>query len=124
MHDAEKYQAEAREKWGHTPAYQEYAQKGHAAGQQKALLQEMDGLMGQFAGVMQQGEMPDSAAAQKLVQMLQNYITAHFYHCTDQILSGLGQMYVLDERFKSNIDRHQAGTAAFISEAIKVYCSK
>jgi hypothetical protein len=33
-------------------------------------------------------------------------------------------MYVADERFKNNIDKHADGTAAFISEAIAVYCGK
>ena len=42
----------------------------------------------------------------------------------DQILAGLGQMYVADERFKSNIDKHADGTAAFIRDAITVYCSR
>ena len=52
------------------------------------------------------------------------YITENYYCCTKEILAGLGQMYVADERFKNNIDKHADGTAAFISEAIAVYCSK
>ena len=36
----------------------------------------------------------------------------------NQILAGLGQMYVADDRFRNNIDRHGEGTAAFICEAI------
>ena len=39
-----------------------------------------------------------------------------------QILAGLGQMYVLDERFKNNIDRHGEGTAEYVSEAISIHC--
>ena len=38
-------------------------------------------------------EDPASEKAQALVRKLQNFISAHFYTCTDQILSGLGQMY-------------------------------
>jgi len=34
-------------------------------------------------------EDPASEKAQALVRKLQNYISAHFYTCTDQILSGL-----------------------------------
>ena len=45
-----------------------------------------------------------------------------YYHCTDEILAGLGQMYVADERFRNNIDKHGAGTAAFIREAIDNFC--
>ena len=38
-------------------------------------------------------EDPASEEAQALVRKLQNFISAHFYTCTDQILSGLGQLY-------------------------------
>lgn len=48
----------------------------------------------------------------------------NYYLCTNQILAGLGQMYVADERFKSNIDKHADGTAEFICEAIEIYCRK
>jgi hypothetical protein len=56
--------------------------------------------------------------------MLQNHITQNYYLCTNDILLGLGQMYVADERFKKNIDKHAFGTAEFIKEAIKAYCLK
>ena len=44
--------------------------------------------------------------------------------CTNEILAGLGQMYVCDERFKNNIDKNGEGTAEFVTEAIKIYCKK
>jgi hypothetical protein len=31
-------------------------------------------------------------------------------------------MYVADERFKKNIDKHADGTAAYVREAISYYC--
>ena len=33
-------------------------------------------------------------------------------------------MYVMDERFKNNIDKSSNGTAEFVYEAIKIYCQK
>ena len=33
-------------------------------------------------------------------------------------------MYVADERFQKNIDKHADGNAEFISKAISVYCGK
>ena len=54
----------------------------------------------------------------------QQVITDHFYPCTDEILAGLGQMYVCDERFKANIDRCGEGTAACMSRAIAAYTAK
>ena len=43
-----------------------------------------------------------------------------YCNCTKEILAGSGQMYVLDERFKNNIDKHGKGTAEFISKAIEI----
>ena len=40
----------------------------------------------------------------------------------DDILAGLGQMYVCDERFTQNIDKHGVGTAEFVNKAIFEYC--
>ena len=66
--------------------------------------------------------MPSSSEAQALVKKLQEHITTYYYTCTDEILSGLGKMYVGDERFKKNIDKHGEGTAEFVSLAIEIYC--
>ena len=122
----EKHKAEAREKWGKTDAYKEHAEKTKGYSKQKwnDLAGGMDVIMGEFAVYMKQGKKPDSAEVQTLVKKLQNHITEHYYRCTDQILAGLGQMYVADERFKNNIDKHADGTAAFICEAIGTYCHK
>ena len=122
----EKYKAEAQEKWGKTDAYKEHAERTKNYSRQKwnDLAEGMDHVMAEFAVCMKNGETPDSAEAQNLVKTLQNHITENFYLCTNEILAGLGQMYVADERFKSNIDKHADGTAAFISEAIEAYCDR
>ena len=121
-----KHQAEAKEKWGNTAAYQEFEAKrqDRSAQKQDALAAEMDQIMAEFAQCMASGQQPDSAQAQACVQKLQAHITAHYYHCTNQILFGLGQMYVADARFQANIDRHAPGNAAFIRDAIGAYCQK
>ena len=61
---------------------------------------------------------------QSLVGKLQDYITRNYYTCTDEILAGLGEMYVADERFEKNIDRYGEGTAEFASKAIAVFCQE
>ena len=112
----EAYKAEAKAKWGNTEAYKEYEQRGkHDQG---------DAMMDIFA---QLGEClhldPADAEVQAWVAKLQNFITANYYTCTRQILAGLGQMYVADERFKANIDRAGGtGTAEFAAKAIEIYC--
>ena len=124
-HKFEQYKAEAKERWGKTDAYQEYTEKtkNRSDETQNALSDGMNDLIGQFADCMNQGFAPDSAEAQALVKQWQAHITEHYYTCTKQILAGLGQMYVADERFTENIDKHGKGTAAFFSKAIAVYCA-
>ena len=71
----------------------------------------------------QKDEAAESAAAQDNVKKLQEYITEHFYTCSKEILSGLGQMYAANGEFTANIDRAGGkGTAEFAAEAIQIYC--
>ena len=122
----EKYKAEAREKWGNTDAYKQHEEKTRNYSKQKGntLAAGMDHIMAEFALCMRNGTAPDFAEAQTLVEKLQNHITENYYLCTNEILAGLGQMYVADERFKNNIDQYAEGTAEFISEAIQIFCNK
>ena len=78
-------------------------------------------IFAEFAACKQSGAEVDSDEAQALVAKLQAHITAKYYTCTDEILAGLGKMYVADERFKKNIDKYGDGTAAFAADAIAVY---
>ncbi|MBQ4244283.1 MAG: TipAS antibiotic-recognition domain-containing protein [Clostridia bacterium] len=117
----EKYKTEAAERFGNTDAYREFSAKTAGASKEE-LAKTTEGLekiLGGFAECKQNKNAPDSAAALELVSKLQAYISASFYNCTDEILAGLGRMYVADERFKNNIDKHGEGTAEFISEAIE-----
>ena len=122
----EKYKAEAQEKWSNTDAYKEHAEKTKNYSKQKwnNLAEGMDHIMGEFAVCMKNGKMFNSEETQSLVKKLQNHICENYYNCTNEILEGLGKMYVADERFKKNIDKHADGTAAYVREAINYYCKK
>ena len=78
-------------------------------------------IFAEFATCKANGATPSSAVAQALVAKLQSHITDNYYACTDEILAGLGKMYVADERFKKNIDKYGKGTAEFAAEAIAKY---
>ena len=120
------YEAEARSRWGNTDAYRESEQKTKNYTKEK-WTEANDGLMAvfaEFAALKTSGASANSAEAQALVAKLQAHITANYYTCTDEILAGLGKMYVADERFEKNIDKYGDGTAEFASEAIAVYCRK
>ena len=113
----EEYATEAKAKWGKTEAYKEYEKRGKGtdAG---------DALMALFAEVGKLRHLsPDAPQVQTMVANIQSFITDNYYTCTKQILAGLGQMYIADERFKANIDRAGGeGTAEFVSRAIEIYC--
>ena len=116
------YKTEARSRWGNTDAYREYEQKIKNYTKEK-WAEANDGLMtifAEFAACKASDASADSAEAQALVAKLQAHITANYYTCTDEILAGLGKMYVCDERFKKNIDKYGEGTANFASYAIEV----
>ena len=81
-------------------------------------------IFAEFSVCKQSGAEVDSNEAQALVAKLQAHITANYYTCTDEILAGLGKMYIADERFKKNIDKYGEGTAEFASAAIELYCRK
>ena len=120
------YETEARERWGNTDAYREHEQKTKNYTKEK-WAEANDGLMAIFAELAMlknSGASADSAEAQMLVAKLQAHITANYYTCTEEILAGLGQMYVADERFKNNIDKCGDGTAEFVSEGIRIYVEK
>lgn len=117
------YENEVRERWGNTDAYREHEQKTKNYTKEK-WTEANDGLMAifaEFAALKNNGVAADSAEAQALVAGLQAYITENYYTCTDEILAGLGKMYVTDERFKKNIDKYGEGTAEFAAEGIRIY---
>ena len=120
------YDNEARERWGGTPIYREHEKKTKNYTKEK-WAEANDGLMAifaEFAACKNSGVSASSAEAQTLVAKLQTHITANYYTCTDEILAGLGKMYIADERFKKNIDKYGEGTAEFASEAIAVFCQE
>jgi len=120
------YETEARERYGNTVAYREHEQKTKNYTKEK-WAEANDGLMAifaEFAACMKSGANVDSDEAQALVAKLQAHITANYYTCTDEILAGLGKMYVADERFKRNIDKYGEGTAEFASEGIRIYVER
>ena len=120
------YKNEVRERWGNTDAYREYETKKKSYIEQKydTVNVDMKAIFDEFFNCKISGKAADSAEAQALVAKLQAHITANYYTCTDEILAGLGKMYVADERFEKNIDKYGEGTAEFVAEAIKVLSAK
>ena len=118
------YETEAHERWGATDAYREYEQKTKNYTKEK-WAEANDGMLAifaEFAACKESGARADSAEAQAIVAKLQSHITENYYTCIDDILAGLGKMYIADERFRKNIDKYGEGTAEFASKAIDYFC--
>ena len=119
----DEYAAQAKAAWGTTPAYKEFEQKSKCRTREddQNIVQGLMDIFAEFGAI--KGADPASAEAQALVKKLQEYITQHFYNCTNEILSGLGKMYAGGGDFTKNIDSYGGeGTAEFVHQAIEVYC--
>lgn len=121
----EKYADEVKARWGNTAAYKESEEKASkmTKSEKQSALEGMEFIMSEFSEAMKKGFTPESENAQSLCKKLQQFITDNFYTCTKEILAGLGEMYVLDERFRANIDKNGEGTAEFIRDALRIYCA-
>ena len=120
-----EYAYKARETWGNTPAYKEYEEKskGRTDADNAILGNDLMDIFIKFGAI--RSEDPAAPGSRELVSKLQNFITEHYYKCTDEILAGLGQMYAAGGDFTENSDKAAGeGTAVFVNEAIKAYLKK
>lgn len=125
--EMEEYAQEVKERWGGTAAYAESREKlkGKSREEVNAMGEAMMDIFARMGALRGRGEAPESTAAQGLVKELQAFISDHYYTCTDEILAGLGEMYVADERMKGNIDKAGGeGTAVFAAQAIRRYAAR
>lgn len=121
----DEYARQAKESWGQTPQYREFEekQKGRSKEADHQLEEEMMGIFAEFGKIRHTS--PESEKAQALVKATQDFITRHFYKCTDEILLSLGKMYAGGGSMTENIDAAGGeGTGAFAYAAIEHFCRK
>ena len=119
----DEYAAQAKENWGKTEAYKEFEekQKNWTDESEKSMMTAFIAVFAEFGQLKDLDPADEKVQAQ--VKKLQEYITEHFYTCTNQILSGLGRMYAGGGEFTENIDNYGGvGTAEFVNAAIQIYC--
>ncbi len=116
----EKYAAEAKQRWGDTDAYQESKRRTDRYTKEDwaAIEAEQTDIWGALWALRERDPAdPEVTAA---VDRWQRFISEHFYPCSDEMLAGLGQMYLADSRFAENMDRKTgAGFTAFFAKAIE-----
>lgn len=121
----DEYSKQAKEQWGKTESYKEFKEKSKdwTEDTAKDIAGDMMKLFVTFGEMKEKNPADDEVQAQ--VKKLQDYITEHFYKCTNEILFSLGKMYSGGGEFTENIDKvGGVGTAEFTTKAIEIYCGK
>lgn len=121
----DEYADRAKQQWGKTAEYQEFVEKAKnwTKEDEKNITEDFMQLFVEF-GKLKAAD-PHSEEVQDQVKKLQDYISEHFYQCSNEILACLGQMYAGGGEFTENINKTGGeGTAEFTAEAIQIYCSK
>ncbi|HEX3047902.1 MAG TPA: MerR family transcriptional regulator [Bacillota bacterium] len=126
MSEIEKHQAkyaeETKQKYGQTEAYQESAKKTakYTKDDWARITADAGRIYQKIAAAMDKG--PADPGVQQAVGEWRQHITTNYYNCTPEIFRGLGDLYVNDPRFTANIDKTKPGLAAFLREAMHIYC--
>jgi DNA-binding transcriptional MerR regulator len=119
---AEAYEKEAREKWG-DKLVEESNKRVKKMGKEglEKLMKEHETINKDLAELMHLD--PSDKKVQELVAKHYAFINA-FYTPTREIYLGLADLYVSDERFKQNYDKHKEGLAEFMRKAMMVFCER
>lgn len=119
--DPTEYEDEVRERWGDTEAYKESARRTKRYTKQdwKRIKHEGDDILDALAQKMREGAKANDDDVVALAEKHRLHIDRWFYPCSREMHAGLGEMYVADDRFTTNIDKHGEGLAQFLRDAIR-----
>ena len=123
--DETHYQAEAQERWGHTPQYAESQRKwsSYTQEQKRAIKEEGGEITRRMVGANPNLK-PDDPGVQAAVGEYYTYINQYFYTCPVGFLRNLADMWVDDPRFAVNYERVREGGAVFVRDAVHIYCDQ
>jgi hypothetical protein len=119
--DPAKYEAEAKERWGHTEAYKESMKrtKRYTEADWRRLKDEQDGIYRDAAAAMTSGKGTDDGEVMDIAERHRLLIDRWFYPCSSAMHLGLADLYEADARFAETIDRYAMGLTPFLSAAIR-----
>jgi DNA-binding transcriptional MerR regulator len=124
--DPAKYEDEARERWGGTPAYAESQRrtKSYTKEDWQRIRGEADGIYARLAELLAAGTPPTDVAAMDAAEDHRRHIERWFYPCPPAMHRGLGAMYVQDSRFLTTFDTIREGLAAYACSAFDANASR
>ncbi|MBX6749369.1 MAG: MerR family transcriptional regulator [Micromonosporaceae bacterium] len=119
--DPDRYEPEARERWGDGDAYRESARRvaGYTKDDWLRIQRGWADLMRRFIEALEAGVPATSQPAMDLAEEHRALITEHFYECTYDIHVGLAEMYLADDRFRAHYDDQRPGLAQYVHDAIE-----
>lgn len=117
------YQKEAEERWGHTDAYKQSAERVKKMTKEDfaRIGKEGDDLMKEIVANMDKGA--KSPEIQKLINLHYNNLR-HFYEPNLEMYRGLASMYADDKRFSAYFEKYHEGLAEFMHDAMHHYCDE
>ena len=123
--DETQYEEETRERWGGTPQYAESQRKwaSYSKNQQEEIKEE-GGRISMRMVTENPEASPGDSDVQTAVGEYYEYLNKYFYTCEVEFLRGLADMWVQDPRFAVNYERIREGGAAFVREAVHIYCDQ
>lgn len=119
----EKYGKEIREKYGELAVEQSYSK---IKGLTNELYEEGERLRLELEKTLKiafETGNPSGELAQKACDLHKQWICIYAPHYSKDYHLGLGEMYVIDERFRANYDKIAPGCTEFLRDAINIYCS-
>ncbi|GAB1483008.1 MerR family transcriptional regulator [Treponema sp.] len=119
---AERYEAEATEKWGGSSAYKQSKERiGKMKKEEwKAVMARGEEITTAFADACRSGAAVDGPLAQSLCVRWTEHLRA-FYEPTAEILEGLASMYVDNDEFRANYEALAPGLAEWLRSALLAY---
>jgi DNA-binding transcriptional MerR regulator len=116
----EEYAEEARQRWGHTEAFQESQRRTQAYRPEdwQEVKAEVAAVEEELAACLAAGLPASSDRAMDAAERHRLHIDRWFYPCSPAFHVNLGEMYVADPRFTAHYDQRAPGLAAYVRDAI------
>jgi DNA-binding transcriptional MerR regulator len=123
--DEKKYEQEAFQLWGGSPKFRESQRKWSSySDEQKEEIKAEGGRITVRMVTDRQDAKPDDPDVQQAVADYHAYLNQFFYTSEVGFLRNLADMWVADPRFAVNYERIREGGAAFVREAVHIYCDR
>ncbi|GII23951.1 MerR family transcriptional regulator [Planosporangium mesophilum] len=122
--DHSRYEQEVTERWGRK-AYEKADRwwRSLSDAEKKAYQQRHLDIAKDYGTAYLAGTAVDGDEVQEIVRRHVDWLSITM-NPTKEYVIGLGEMYVADPRFTANYDRHGAGTAEFVRDAMRVYAER